>query len=199
MTLFRPDSPPLIRRAEHARFLSRGFSYPDRGLIDELAPLIDSPAWDGPKDWDAGQLQSEYTALFARNVPCPLNASAYGVGGMGAVHDLARIAAFYGAFGFQVSAGARELPDHLCVELEFLGVLSVKEAFADEQGWPDRARTCSDARAKFASEYMASWVPQLSSRLEDHARTRFYPSLCRLVLDHVANEAEVMPASAGKS
>lgn len=180
------------------RLLSRGFSYPDHGAIDELAPLRDAAPGFNPTTYDPGQLQTEYTALFARNVPCPLNASAYGTGGMGAVQDLARVAAFYGAFGFQVSTGARELPDHLCIELEFLAALYAKEAFAQECGWADRVRTCREARAKFASQHMASWVTQLGSRLEKHARTQFYPTICGLVEDLVAAETGSTPPGDGR-
>lgn len=208
MTGIRSASSQLLDRAEFARLLAGGFAYPDAELIaalesgeyfvrlHELAALLEQGIKaGGPADsvsrqgWDLPALQSEYTHLFARNVPCPLNASAYGVDGVGAVHDLARTAAFYGAFGFRVSTRARELPDHLCIQLEFLGVLCAKEAFAIDNGWDDRAAICADARARFAGEHMATWVPQLRGRLEQHARLPVYPALGQLVDDLVGREA----------
>jgi DMSO reductase family type II enzyme chaperone len=208
VTGIRSASSRLLDRAEFARLLARGFVYPDAELmaslksreyfarLDELAALLEEGIdVGGPADSVAGQgydlpgLQSEYTRLFARNVPCPLNASAYGADGVGAVHDLARTAAFYGAFGFRVSTRARELPDHLCIQLEFLGVLCAKEAFAIDNGWGDRAAICADARTRFAAEHMAPWVTQLLGRLEQHARLPVYVALGRIVENLVRQEA----------
>lgn len=208
MTGIRSASFRLLERAEFARLLAGGFAYPDAELIAglesgeyfarlealavSLGERIDvgGPAGSvAAQSYDLPGLQSEYTHLFARNVSCPLNASAYGADGVGAVHDLARTAAFYGAFGFRVSTNARELPDHLCIQLEFLGVLCAKEAFATDNGWDDRATMCADARARFAGEHMATWVPQLRGRLEQHARLPVYVGLGRIVENLVRQEA----------
>jgi DMSO reductase family type II enzyme chaperone len=184
----------LMSRARLAQLLAVGFAYPDAALRQALASgeyvaEVRELALGLGLQQDLGQtpavdlkrLEHEHTYLFERTVRCPSNESAYGRGhGLAAVHDLAEVASFYAAFGFQVSTKAHELADHLCIELEFLGALCAKEAYAREQGWQERAQVCAEARTKFASEHLATWISQFAARVKEHARLGFYPSLAEL-------------------
>ncbi len=191
----------LIARARLASLLARGFAYPTVEILHAIktgAYAADATSLAGALGLqveagtvaraiaeddltDPTTLEGEYTRLFERTVLCPLNGSGYALGdGMGAVHDMARVASFYGAFGFKVSPQAKELADHLCVELEFLGVLCAKEAYAIERGWEDKARIASAARATYVRDHLAPWLPKLAARLEQHARLKFYPALAGL-------------------
>src|SRR5262249_13690309 len=73
---------------------------------------------------------------------------------------------FYHAFGLEVSADAGERQDHICLELEFMSVLTAKEAYAleiqldDEQLW-----LCRDAQKKFLREKLGRWIPAFARRL----------------------------------
>lgn len=211
-----PANDLLLARADLALLLARGFAYPEaalhqalasgqylaeaRGLARALgfaAPLaaLESALGEGGLA-DPSRLEGEHTYLFARSVLCPLNESSYQRNrGLGAIHDLAQVASFYDIFGFQVSPRAKELADHLCVELEFLGALCAKEAYAREQDWPERAEICAEARAKFVAEHLAPWLPKLAQRVREHARLGFYPALASLAEAVVALEpAPAVPA-----
>jgi TorA maturation chaperone TorD len=200
----------LVARAQLASLLSKGFAYPTADLMSRIRTgsyLAEISALAGPAGIqervsplagallesstnDPFLLEGEYTRLFERSVPCPLNESGYaGARGMGAVHDIAHVASFYAAFGFKVSPETKELADHLCVELEFLGVLLAKEAYALEHGWEERARVTRDARLKYASEHLAPWLPKLGERLGQHSASRFYQALFGLAMGLTELEA----------
>ncbi|MBI3952991.1 MAG: molecular chaperone TorD family protein [Chloroflexi bacterium] len=208
----------LMARARLAHLLAQGFAYPDAAQREALAsgeylgelgalagalgleaalPALEAALGEGTGT-DLSRLEGEHTYLFQRNVLCPLNGSSYGRNrGLGAIHDLADVASFYGVFGFQVSSQAKELADHLCVELEFLGALCAKEVYAREQGWQERAEVCADARARFVAEHLAPWLPQLAARVREHARLRFYPALAAVAEAAVALETAPTNAAEG--
>ena len=121
-----------------------------RGLADE-APL------------SAQTLQAEYVRLFVRPDVPPYETSHAAPGAAaGKTQQLADVAGFYAAFGFQVRG---ERPDHIAPELEFVALTCVKEAYAlvcdDEEG----ATTCREARATFVEEHLLPWLPEFGRRL----------------------------------
>lgn len=188
----------LAAAGDLAALLARGFAYPAPDLHADLARggfgeavLKSAGACGIPLDSgtpgalavEAARvgyvgLQGEHTRLFARTVPCPPNASAYEPkDGLRTTRSVGEVASFYEAFGFQVAPGAHELADHVSVELEFLGVLAVKEEYAGRRGWRGRVAVCRDARTKFAAEYVAPWIGQLAARIDKHGGLILYPAL----------------------
>lgn len=100
---------------------------------------------------------------------CPLNEIEYGdlkADPLFQPHRLADLAAFYHAFGLEVTEDAGERHDHLCLELEFMCVLAAKEAYALEHqfGADQRALGC-DAQKKFLREHLGRWTPAFARRL----------------------------------
>jgi TorA maturation chaperone TorD len=93
---------------------------------------------------------------------------------------LADVSGFYRAFGVDVAPDAHERVDHVGVELEFLALLTAREATARAAGEPDRARTCGLAIEVFLREHLAPVLPTFARLLGDHARDRFYPAAARL-------------------
>lgn len=114
---------------------------------------------------------SAYLAAFghAARGNCPLNEIEYGdikADPLFQPHRLADLAAFYRAFGLEVSDEAGERQDHLCLELEFLCVLAAKEAYALEyQLSESESQICRDAEKKFLREHLGRWTPAFTRRL----------------------------------
>jgi DMSO reductase family type II enzyme chaperone len=100
---------------------------------------------------------------------CPLNEIEYGdlkADPLFQPHRLADLAAFYRAFGMEVSEDADERQDHLGVELEFMCVLAAKEAYALEHGLPaSELEVCRDAQKKFLREHLGRWAPAFARQL----------------------------------
>src|SRR5262249_53541778 len=98
---------------------------------------------------------ADYIATFSHAAPglCPMNEIEYGdikADALFQPHRLADLAAFYRAFGLEVSPEATERHDHICLELEFMSVLAAKEAYAlEHQLDAEDVVLCCDAQKKF--------------------------------------------------
>jgi DMSO reductase family type II enzyme chaperone len=112
-----------------------------------------------------------YLAAFghAARGRCPLNEIEYGdlkADPLFQPHRLADLAAFYRAFGLELGDGAAERHDHLCVELEFMCVLTAKEAYAlEHQLDSDELAICRAAQKNFLRDHLARWTPAFARRL----------------------------------
>lgn len=112
-----------------------------------------------------------YLATFghAARGSCPLNEIEYGdlkADPLFQPHRLADLAAFYRAFGLEVTEDAGERHDHICLELEFMCVLAAKEAWAlEHQLDGDQLTQCQDAQKKFLREHLGRWTPAFTRRL----------------------------------
>jgi DMSO reductase family type II enzyme chaperone len=112
-----------------------------------------------------------YLAAFghAARGSCPLNEIEYGdikADPLFQPHRLADLAAFYRAFGLEVTEDAGERQDHICLELEFMCVLAAKEAYAHEhQVDSDQLAQCRDTQKKFLREHLGRWTPAFARRL----------------------------------
>jgi len=127
-------------------------------------------AWEGvrralsvytaPQDYEA-----EYLRLFEVGIPsapCPLYESTYGpVNRREIMEELTR---FYNHFGLSLGQKAKEMPDHLRVELEFLHYLTYLEAQALEEG--EAAAGLRRAQRDLYQRHLDAWTPRLWAKLQ---------------------------------
>jgi len=107
------------------------------------------------------------------------------------------LGAFFLAFGLQVAAGARERPDHIACECEFLLVLARKEARAQELGdTPMWEATRAAARA-FLRDHPGRWAPAFGANLARLDSDGFYGALGRLLAAFAAAECRRVGVTAG--
>jgi hypothetical protein len=134
-----------------------------------------------------GSATQEYLKPLLQGDPSPYETSYEprpGVSG-GKPFQLADIAGFYRAFGFEVSG---ERPDHIVPELEFAALLCAKEAYARICGEEEGAEVCAEARRKFMSEHLGAWLPQLSQRISEHAPRSALSALVEVAMALAAAE-----------
>lgn len=99
---------------------------------------------------------------------CPPYETQYGAGNIFAQTDeLADVAAFYRACG--LAAPAHERVDHLAVELEFMGFLALKEAYALVSNESERARETREMARRFFAEHLDRWAESFLDRFETRA------------------------------
>jgi len=111
--------------------------------------------------------------------------------------EMSDLGAFFRAFGLRVSADARERPDHIACECEFLLVLARKEARALSLGDEVmREATCRAARL-FLREHLGRWAPALGAKLDRLDPRGFYGALGRLLAAFVAAECRRAGVAAG--
>ncbi|HJW89017.1 MAG TPA: molecular chaperone TorD family protein [Anaerolineales bacterium] len=157
-----------IRRAQVYRLLAEAFLYPQADWLEDF-PLATELAeqagllnnWQMPPiawGYSLPELQAAHRLIFG------LTGSLCYETEIGLPHEfrqsqeLADIAGFYRAFGFQVGGNVRERPDHLAVELEFMYVLALKEAYALSNERAEQAQVCQEAQAKFLEDHLGKWV-----------------------------------------
>lgn len=175
--------------------LSRGFLYPFSGLVAAMAnypvELRSALRSVGVEAEAIGHMdEAEYQALFGGQVPaCPPYETEYTAAHLWMqTQQMADIAGFYRAFGVDTTETG-EKADALTAELEFMYMLCVKEAIAEDDGNREGAAICRDAQAKFLKEHLAVWLPRLIARMEQAGAEGFYLALARLTERFVAAEA----------
>jgi TorA maturation chaperone TorD len=187
-------SPHLaFRHAQLCAFFSNALLYPQENWLDDvplLAPIaadlgVTVPALDTA--WSLADLQREHRRCFG------LVGSLCYETEFGLPHEyrqsqeMADIAGFYRAFGFNVGGPVRERADHLATELEFLSVLALKEARA--QDVPEHLEICADARRKFLAEHVGVWVDAFAQSLAHSAGASPYLTLAQWVVAYIHAEA----------
>ncbi len=205
-----------IARSSIYRVLSVAFLYPDEGLVSSLkedfslinakfSDLIDG-CGDAVKealttissqDFSLNTLHPEYRQIFGHTISreCPPYETEYGSAHLfQQAQRLGDIAGFYRAFGLEVSDRAKERVDHITVELEFMGFLSLKEAYALTHHGEEKASICREAQQKFLEEHLGRWVPLFSNLLRHKAPQGFYRHVVSLLEAFIRTECRRLEA-----
>jgi len=195
-----------VARAQVYRFLAEAFLYPrdlwteDLPLLAEILDRLGLP--DGLRDVpvppDLESLQSEHRRTFGATGSLTYETECGIPNEFQQSQELADIAGFYRAFGLQVGGEVRERPDHIAVELDFMHVVALKEAYALDRGLTEQAEVCLDAQRAFLRDHLARWIAPFAeavSRLEAvvpgaPGPESLYPRLARLAQRFVLADAE---------
>ncbi len=188
-----------LRRAQIYRFLADAFLYPrddwtlDAPLLHDILRELNAPPFVmpfGALGMGLDALQSEHRhALGITGSMC--YETEYGLPHeFRQSQELADIAGFYGAFGFQIGGTVRERPDHLAAELEFLSALALKEAYAHTQGVMEHVEICEDATRKFLTAHTGHWIGLLLERLAQNHTEGIYFALAQFTTAFVQWDAE---------
>lgn len=182
-------------------------SYPDEAFSEDVQLLLEEKTDFLPKKLRAdveaivkneeriNDLRSEYLALFdsGRGV-APLYETEYGrQRALFKANELSAISGFYHAFGFELGGeeSAREMPDHISVELEFYALLLLKqehlEVAADAQG----IEIVASAREKFLRDHLGRFVSSILER-PGVGESETYGDILRFVEDLVQSECKAL-------
>lgn len=157
-------------------------------LMEDLARRLDPlPADDA--------LAAEYITLFGHTVSpnCPPYEGEYGQDNIfQKAQTLTDLQTFYRAFGVGVNPALKDRIDHLSVELEFLHLLTVKEAYALRfRHEEEKVRLCRDAQEAFLARHLAPWVQGFARRvLQRTEKGGVYTLLAQLLSAHLSAEFE---------
>jgi len=99
--------------------------------------------------------------------------------------EMADIAGFYRAFGFRFEG---ERPDHICLELEFMRILALKEAIALKDGDEEKGSLTIKAEKEFLLSHIGRWTEALLKMTED---LRFYGTLSRFLKEWIDMECDL--------
>jgi len=191
-----------FRRAQVYQFLAGAFLYPQENWLEDLpilaGILVELDMLKGwvfghaSQDFSLPALQSEHRRTFG------LTGSQCYETEFGLPHEfrqsqeLADIAGFYQAFGFKVGGAVRERPDHLAVELEFMYVLALKEAYAVVNGLHEQVEICHDAQGKFLRDHLGRWIGLFAESLAQSTPSGPYLVLAQFAATFVNADAKLL-------
>jgi TorA maturation chaperone TorD len=123
--------------------------------------------------------EQEYNRLFEGNVLCPINETGFVRRERGAI--LADIAGFYQAFGFQLSDTAKDKVDHLRCELEFVALLLIMLAKAQEEALTEGFTVTQEALAAFTFDHLGEWLDAFCERLQELTVLPYYQQVAQFL------------------
>ena len=128
---------------------------------------------------DVGRLGPVHFVLFEGSVLCSPHETEYIRDSLAKGAQLADIAGFYKAFGLKVSSAHPTTPDEIATELEFMALITRKEAYALARRWDERAAIGRAAGRKFLAAHLGRWTASfaadLCGRASEAAATRDDP------------------------
>ncbi len=194
----------LLEEARGYQLAAMGFIYPDTNWLVAMEKLLDAredagngrPAGESSLSSSLKQsldehglegMAIEYNSLFTAtgSVLIPIYETEYAMDTVFAkTKELADLNGFYLAFGVELGKDSQgERPDHASIELEFMATLLIKEAYARNEGWDDKASVCLEARKKFLKDHIGRWGPTLCMMVKQKAQFEFYRALAELTMD----------------
>ncbi|MFU8771170.1 MAG: TorD/DmsD family molecular chaperone, partial [Anaerolineales bacterium] len=154
-----------IRNAQVYRFLADALIYPQYNWLENLASLnrifheLGLPELEvNANPVDLPSLQSEHRQIFGLTGSLCYETEFGLPHEFRQVQELADITGFYQAFGFKLGGSVRERPDHIAVEVEFMHLLALKEAYAISNGTKEQVETCIDGQKNFLKEHLGRWI-----------------------------------------
>ena len=156
--LFRPPTDETIVTLESGvDKLSDGANEVTVGLLQELSNRAREQGLEG--------LLREHARLFVGAGMCRANEVDYEPLSFSMTEKLADVAGFYEAWGYEITPGVGQRGDFAGIELEFTGLLLLKQAYAEENGWQEQAEIAAEAAGKFITAHVTNWMPLLCDRI----------------------------------
>jgi len=90
------------------------------------------------------------------------------------------VKACYVEAGFEIAENFRELPDHIAVELEFLYLLSYRQAEAISLDDSDALVRYENIEKAFLKNHIGRWLADFCTKIRQHAQTDYYRHLADL-------------------
>ena len=136
------------------------------------------------------ETEAEHIALFSANfpiVPCPPYGSLFTVEESKRLEEMLAIKQFYHGSGVDISDSYDDLPDHLCVELEFLQLLCFRLQEMITRGDEAVAAGLRRTQAEFLDRFLLPFAQRLAQIAGRMAANNPYAHLLdatRLILAH---------------
>ena len=205
-----PHDEALARTALY-ELLSMAFLYPGgdtaapvADAARKLTPLAASLGWQQVEQalrdvgQQAGELTepeflAEHTRVFGHIISpdCAPYEAEYGQAHVfQKSQTLADLNAFYNAFGVTANPENKDRADHISAEMEFMHLLTLKEAYARKDADGDQnVLVCRRAQQAFLADHLANWVLPFAKRLAEKAGSgSVYASLGKLLETHMRRE-----------
>jgi TorA maturation chaperone TorD len=127
------------------------------------------------------EVEAAYISLFTNNyphLPCPPYGSLFtAIDSEKRLEEMLAIKEFYQSHGMDIAESYDDLPDHLCVELEFLQMLSFRESEAEEAQDLELMRGVRVVEAEFLDRFLLPFATRLADLAVGSVPTNPYSDL----------------------
>jgi TorA maturation chaperone TorD len=106
---------------------------------------------------------------------------------------------WYQLGALEVDPAARELPDHVGVELNFLAYLCEKEGEFARAGDVPKQTRAREMQRDFLKAHVLSWLPGLAAAIEQKAVLPLYPAIALLAVNFCCDQQTILEAQDGPS
>ncbi len=96
----------------------------------------------------------------------------------------------YTKAGFDIPENLKVSPDHLSVELEFMGGLVKKEAKAWQKADAVEAEKWRNLQIEFLLKHLGLWVMEFAKKVEETSSHSFYKGIARLTREFMDSELD---------
>lgn len=222
-TMTAPRTLPAASRGSLYHFLELALAHPgedghdyfrqpetEAALLRLLAGLPEGvgdadPAlggfFEGMRRWSFEAVEAAHIMLFSANfpqVPCPPYSSLFTAEDDGKrLEEMLAIKQFYQDNGVDVSETFDDLPDHLCVELEFLQLMCFRENDAEVEGDAELVAGLRDRQAVFLDRFVLPFTLRLAAialrASPDNPYSHLLDATHRLLTQHRAQLRESLP------
>ena len=158
----------------------------DSPFYSELAEFVKNAA-ETPELKD--ELEAEHTALFALPSGVLPHEAAYldreqKLGGRVTIS----VRQFYERAGMEILDSCIEMPDHIGMELEFMGFLCKLEKEFWEKAAISSLQKCIEFQKTFLSEHLSKWVYQCCEKVIEKATCGFYKAIAHVTVEFMKSE-----------
>ncbi|GAB4344458.1 MAG: hypothetical protein Kow006_00450 [Gammaproteobacteria bacterium] len=167
-----------------------------RDALREAGMRLEDSFFTDPIDTQFDELAVDFTNLFLLpGVMLSPHESVQLAGGSGLLRgpETAVVRDYYDHVGFSVDESTPMEPDHLSIELEFLGHLASEEAEAREADDAQRALDALRYQEDFLKRHLGRWVFPFLDKVAEKCETAFYAELARLCSDFLVEQRELLP------
>jgi len=198
-----------LTRSRIYALLATGFSYPESHFYQQLKnnkffvelgenlKLLNLAVPQFQSDYisslSLGKLQEEYVPLFNLNSVCqPYETEYTSPHVFSKTQTLADISGFYQAFGLEISSEQKERVDFIGTELEFMGYLCFKTAYALQKEKDSDYGICLEVQNKFFQQHLGKWAKVFGQKLFTQTENLFYKNLSQTLLSFLDFEAQFL-------
>lgn len=147
-------------------------------------------------DLDFERIYDEYIRFQTLKNRCSFYENEYHRSGLSifSTEEMADIAGFYRAIGFTFSG---ERPDHIGAELEFMHLITLKEAEALLKKEEEKSELCKNVERKFLQDHLGRWVGAFVKCLESEG-SLFYSSIGSILVEMINEECRYLKVNPQK-
>lgn len=194
-----------VFRAEPSSSLLSRLRDPEMsGALAGLGLCLDEDLRGSPDEQLREDLAVEYTRLFLGPGPhispheslhveegCGPDGGHWGP-------DTVKVKNFVEAAGLTVGSSFPGMPDHICVEMEFMQMLAAREAEAWTEADEAFATNIQKIEKRFYDEHLSRWVGRFCDSVIQTSRHSFYRGIAEMTKGFIEYEGETLQVVAGE-